>query len=112
MNYGKEKRQSPRVELQSSLRYRTIPVGTAAGFRSADVEDVSQTGFRFHCQEFIPKRASIILEMNVSGYPPLHSIASAVWIRERPNEGGYEVGGRFVEPPHGTRKTLKQLVSG
>jgi len=110
MNIGKEKRQSPRVELQSSLRYRVIPVA-AAGFRNADVEDISQTGFRFHCQEFIPKRASIILEMSVPGYPPLHSIASAVWIRERPSEGGYEVGSRFVEPPHGTRKTLRQLLS-
>ena len=112
MNYGKEKRQSPRMELESSLRYRLLPMVAAAGFRDADVQDISLTGFRFHSEEFIPRRASIILEMNLLGYPPLHSIASAVWVRERPNEGGYEVGGRFVEPPHGARKTLKKLVSG
>jgi len=110
MEIGKEKRQSSRVQLKSPLRYRIIPVD-ATGFRNAGVQDISLTGFRFHSREFIPKRASFILEMNLIGHAPVHSLARAVWVREIPREGGYEVGGIFVEPPHGARTTLSQLVS-
>jgi len=108
---GKEKRLAARVKIKSPLRYRTIPVD-ATGFRNAAVQDISLTGFRFHSQEFIPKRASIILEMNLLGHAPVHSLARAVWVREIPSEGGFEVGGIFVEPPHGARTTLSRLVSG
>ncbi len=110
MEIVKEKRLSPRVQLKSPLRYRILPVD-AAGFRSAAVQDVSLTGFRFHSQEFIPKQASIILEMNLLGHAPVHSLAKAVWVREIPSEGGFEVGGVFVEPPHAAKMTLSQLVS-
>lgn len=110
MAAGKEKRLSTRVPHKSPLRYRVIPVD-AKGYRSAAVQDLSLTGFRFHSQEFIPKRASIILEMDLLGHAPVHSLATAVWVRERPIEGGYEVGGKFVEPPHAARKTLGKLVS-
>ena len=109
MDKGKEKRLSSRVQIKSPLRYRRIPVD-ATGFRNAAVQDISQTGFRFQSREFIPKRASIILEMHLPGHAPVHSLARAVWVREMPLEGGYEVGGVFVEPPHGTRKTLSRLV--
>ena len=110
MAIGKEKRQSSRVKLKSPLRYRTIPVD-AKGYRNAAVQDVSTTGFRFHSAEYIPRRASIILEMNLLGHPPVRSLATAVWVRERPSEGGYEVGGMFIELSHGTRTTLSKLVS-
>ena len=112
METGKEKRRSSRVQLKSPLRYRIIPLDANNGFRNASVQDVSLTGFRFHSQEFVPKRASIILEMNLLGHAPVHSLARAVWVRERPSEGGYEIGGMFVEPPRGARTTLAQLVSG
>ena len=111
MQTGKEKRRASRVPLKSLLRYRVIPVDSA-GFRDATVQDISLTGFRFHSQEFIPKRASIILEMNPLGHAAIHSLAKAVWVRERPNAGGYEVGGIFVEPPQGARTTIRHLVSG
>jgi hypothetical protein len=109
METGKEKRLSSRVQLKSPLRYRMIPVD-ATGFRNADVQDISLTGFRFHSREFIPRRASIILEMDLLGHAPVHSLARAVWVREIPSEGGYEVGGMFVEPPHGARTTLSRLA--
>ena len=111
MEIARDKRQSPRVPLKSLLRYRLLPVD-AAGFRSAAVQDVSLTGFRLHSQEFIPKQASIILEMNLLGHAPVHSLARAVWVREMHGEDGYEIGGVFVEPPHAARMTLSQLVSG
>jgi len=111
MEIAKEKRLSSRVKLKTPLRYRIIPVDVT-GFRNADVQDISLTGFRFHSREFIPKRASVILEMNLLGQAPLHSLATAVWVREIPGEGGYEVGGMFVEPPQGARTTLSRLVSG
>jgi hypothetical protein len=88
-----------------------IPVD-AVGFRNANIQDISMTGFRFHSQEFIPRRASIMLEMNFFGHAPVHSLAKAVWVREIPSDGGYEVGGMFVEPPRGARTTLSRLVSG
>ena len=113
MKIGMEKRLSPRMQLQSPLRYHTIPM-SAAGYLTATVQDISLTGFRFHSQEFIPKRASIILEMNLLGYAPVRSLARTVWVREQASDGGnvgYEVGGMFVEPPHGVRTTLNKLVS-
>jgi hypothetical protein len=111
MERGKEKRQSPRMQLQSPLRYHIIPTDTA-GYLNAAVQDISLTGFRFHSQEFIPKQASIILEMNLLGYAPVRSLARAVWVRAQPGDGGFEVGGIFVEPPHGARTTLNKLISG
>jgi hypothetical protein len=82
-----------------------------AGFREAAVQDVSQTGFRFHSQEFLPNQAGFILEMNVPGHAPVRSLAWAVWVRERPSDGGYVVGGMFVEPSHGASTTLSRFVS-
>jgi hypothetical protein len=111
METGKEKRRATRVKLRSPLRYRVIPVDDA-GFRSAAVQDVSLTGLRFRSQDFIARRASLILEIYPPGHPPVRSLARAVWVREHPSEGGYEVGGMFVEPPRGARTTLRQLVSG
>jgi hypothetical protein len=111
MMLDKEKRQSSRVPLRSPLRYRILPVD-AGGYRNAAVQDVSLTGFRFHSQEFIPRHSSILVEMTVSGHPPVHSLARAVWVREIPSAAGYEVGGMFVEPPYGARTTLSQLVTG
>jgi hypothetical protein len=108
---GKEKRRSSRVPLRSPVRYRVLPVD-AAGYRNAAVQDVSLTGFRFHSQEFIPKNASMMVEMQASGHPPVHSLARAVWVREIPSAAGYEVGSMFVEPPYSARTTLSQLVSG
>lgn len=108
---GREKRLSPRVPLQSPVRYRIISQD-AAGYQEAAFQDVSQTGFRFRSKEFIPKQASIILEMKLLGYAPLCSLAKAVWIRQMPSISGYEVGGLFVELPKCARSTLDQLISG
>lgn len=110
MEAGREKRNSPRVPLESPLRYRIVPMD-AAGFRNAAVQDVSQTGFRFYSQEFIPRHSGFLFEMNVPGQAPVRSLARAVWVRERPSDGGYLVGGMFVEPPHGARTTLSRFVS-
>jgi hypothetical protein len=107
---GRDKRLSPRVPLQSPLRYRIIPMDSA-GFRNAAVQDVSLTGFRFHSQEFIPNNSGFLLEMNVPGQSPVRSLARAVWVRERPGDAGYVVGGMFVEPPSDVRATLSQLVA-
>ena len=109
MELAGEKRLSPRVRLQSPLRYRVIP-SNADGFESAVIQDFSQTGFRFHSWVFVPKQASIILEMNHLGHAPVHSLAKAVWVREMPILGGYEVGGMFVEPVRSVWTTLNNLV--
>ena len=110
MESGKEKRLSPRVQLQSPVLYRIIP-SDAAGFRDAAIQDVSQTGFRFQSREFVPKQSNLILEMNHLGHVPVHYLARAVWVREIPSEGGYEVGGMFVEPAQSVWATLNQLAS-
>lgn len=111
MEMGKEKRLSPRVQLQSSVRYRMVATDDPV-FGGAAFQDVSQTGFRFHCREFIPRKASIILEMNLLGQEPVRSLGKAVWVRERPSGEGYEVGGMFVDPPYRARTMLSQLISG
>lgn len=107
----KDKRLSPRVRLQCPVRFHVIPVHEA-GFKNAFAHDVSQTGFRFHSMEFVPRRSSFLVEMDVPGQAPIHSLARAVWIRERPLDEGYEVGSMFVEPPHHARATLGKLVPG
>lgn len=83
----------------------------AAGFRNAAVQDVSQTGFRFHSQEFLPAQADFMLEMSLPGQAPVRSLAKAIWVREKPSDGGYVVGGMFVEPPRGARATLSRFVA-
>jgi hypothetical protein len=107
----KDKRLSPRVRLQCPLRFHVIPV-REAGFKNAFAYDISQTGFRFHSMAFLPKRSSFLVEMEPPGHAPIHSLARAVWVRERPLEEGYEVGGMFIEPPHDARTTIGKIVSG
>jgi hypothetical protein len=108
---GREKRQAPRVQLRCRLRYRVIP-GNEARLQDGFAQDVSQTGFRFYSTEFIPKQTSLIVKMEHLGHATIRSVAQAVWIRERPLDGGYEVGGRFVEPPSNSRTTLTKLTAG
>jgi hypothetical protein len=108
---GRDNRLSRRVRLQCPLRFRVVPV-SEAGFRTAFARDISQTGFRFHTTEFLPKRTSLMVEMNLLGHAPVRSLAKALWVRERPSDDGYDVGGIFVEPPHHARRTLRELVSG
>lgn len=111
MAADKDRRVASRTRLECPLRYRVIPV-QKADFRSALVEDVSQTGFRFHSQEYLPKRASLLVEMQLPGARPVRSLARAVWVRERSGDDGFEVGGVFVEPPYEARTALKHIVPG
>lgn len=106
-----ERRLSTRVHLRCPLQYRVIPLG-AAGVRNAIIQDVSQSGFRFRSDEFISRHAGFIVEMHAPEHAPVRSLARAVWVKERPGNDGFEVGGMFVEPPHAARATLSDLVSG
>ena len=110
MAFCPEKRHSSRVRLQCPLHYRVLPLG-AASLRNAVVQDVSLRGFKFWSQEFIPKNADFFVEMDLPGHAPIRSLAKAVWIRERPDDGGCEVGSMFVDPPHNARTTLSRFVA-
>jgi hypothetical protein len=88
-----------------------IPVNEV-GFRNAFTQDIGQGGFRFYSRESLPKRTSLVVEMDLLGHAPIRTLARAVWVRERSLGEGYEVGGMFVDPPHSARTTLAELVSG
>lgn len=84
--------------------------GDAADSREALVLDVSRTGFSFHSRNYVPRRAGFIIELQPPGANPIRSLARAVWVRELPEEGGYEVGGMFVEPTREARAALGRLA--
>lgn len=105
-----ERRRFPRVSMKFHLRYRRIQANPA-GFRNALAEDFSEGGFRFRTQEILPHRASFLLELHLPGFKPVRSLARAAWVRVMPENDGYEIGGRFVEPTYETRTAISRQLA-
>lgn len=93
------------------MRYRVILVPEAV-FQNARIEDISLIGFRFRSQQGLPKRASLLLEVTLPGSVPLRSLAKAAWVKAKPEDGGFETGGIFVEPSTAMRKALAKIILG
>ena len=107
MASSSERRRFPRVDSEFPLRFRQIPV-SGAGYLQANVEDVSASGVRFWCSEEVRVRSSLLFELLIPGAEPVHSFGRAVWVRERPNREGFEIGGRFEEQSTMSRKALER----
>jgi hypothetical protein len=105
-----EKRISPRVRVQGHLRYRRIPISDR-GPRNAIIQDVSLGGFRFRSDELLNRKSSVLLELHLPNSHSIRSLATVAWVKAMPEDGGYEIGGMFVEPTHATRAALEKIVS-
>jgi hypothetical protein len=99
------------VGIQGHLRYRRIPI-SPLGPHNAMVEDLSKGGVRFRVDEFLSRKANLLLEVHLPGAHPVRTLASVAWVRELPEDEGFDVGGSFVDPPHEARAAFEKLVSG
>ncbi|MHB8836762.1 MAG: PilZ domain-containing protein [Candidatus Methylomirabilia bacterium] len=106
---GKERRLSPRVVSRFPLRYQAIPFA-GGGYCEARVEDLSSEGLRFQCRDEVRDRGGMLLELQLPAGMPVHFFGRAAWVRELPNNGGFEVGGRFEDQSTWGRKTIEQFL--
>lgn len=105
----KERRAERRVRLRLPMRYCLIPV-SGDGYRAARIEDLSAGGVRFRCTSAVRPREGFLLELLLPGGRPVHSFGRAAWVRELPGQGGFEVGGRFVDQSTSSRRALEQHI--
>jgi hypothetical protein len=107
---GKEKRHFQRVSAACNLRYLRIPKKTAE-YRNAMVQDISPGGFRFRTGELFKCRSCFLLDLFVPGSTPIRSLATVAWIKTLPEDDGYQIGGKFVEPNPDVEAALAHLAS-
>ena len=104
-----EGRRAPRAASRFPLRYEVIPVD-GRGFLDARVEDLSPEGLRFKCRDEVRARSGMLLELQIPDAQPVHFIGRAAWVRELPDNTGFEVGGRFEDQSTWGRKTIEQFL--
>jgi len=106
---GEERRLSHRTASRFPLRYQVIPfVGN--GYADARVEDLSQEGLRFLCSDEVRDRSGMLLELHLPDGLPVHFFGRAAWVRELPNNKGFEVGGKFEDQSTWGRKTIERFL--
>jgi hypothetical protein len=103
-------RQFPRAVLCCRVSYLRIPK-RATDYRSATVHDICQGGFRFHTDELFRRRSCFLLDLFLPGAQPIRSLATVVWVAALPGDGGYQIGGRFIEPNPDVATAIAHLVS-
>ena len=106
---GKERRLHPRTASRFPLRYQVIPV-SGRGYVGALVEDLSPDGLRFQCPDEVRANSSMLLELQLPDELPVHFFGRAAWVRELPDQRGFEVGGRFEDQSTWGRKTVERFL--
>lgn len=101
----KDRRRSPRIASRFPVHFRPIPI-EESGYRFAMAEDVSAEGVRFQCLDLVRPRSGMLLELMVPGDAPVRSFGRAAWVRELPDNGGFEVGGWFEDPGLAVRRSI------
>lgn len=109
MMNSKDRRLSPRTACRFPLHYLVIPV-SGGGYADARVTDLSLDGLRFRCRDELRDRASMLLELQLPGGAPVHFIGRTAWVRELPDGGGFEAGGRFEDQSTWGRKTIERFL--
>ena len=106
---GRERRRYPRTASRFPLRYQVIPVA-GRGYADARVEDLSPEGLRFQCRDEVRDRSGMLLELHLPDGLPVHFFGRAAWVRELPDSGGFEIGGKFEDQSTWGRKTIEQFL--
>lgn len=109
MTRSKERRRAPRTANRIAMRFQVIPVG-GRGYAEARVEDLSPEGLRFRCSDVIRARSGMLLELRLPDELPVHFFGRAAWVRELPDHGGFEVGGRFEDQSTFGRRTIERFL--
>ena len=106
---GKERRMHPRTPSRFPLRYQVIPF-VGSGYVEGRVEDLSPEGLRFQCRGEVRDRSGMLMELQLPDGLPVHFFGRAAWVRELPDHGGFEVGGRFEDQNARERETVERFL--
>lgn len=104
-----ESRRFPRTRSRFPLRYEVIPVD-GRGFVDAGIEDLSPAGLRFRCRGEVRARSGLLLELRIPDAEPVCFFGRVAWVRELPEQGGFEVGGCFEEQSTHGRKAIERFL--
>lgn len=104
-----DRRHFLRVTLPCHLRYLKIPEG-GAEYANATVQEISKGGFGFRTNESFPRGSCFLLDLYLPGAKPIHSLATAAWMKALPEGDGYQIGGAFVEPNPEVQSALARIV--
>lgn len=107
---NKERRRFSRVSLPGHLRYLKIPQ-PAAEYRNASVQDIGPGGFRIRTTELFHRKSCILFDLFIPGSDPIRCLATVAWTKTLPENGGYQIGGKFVEPNAGVETILGHLAA-
>lgn len=102
-------RRFPRTPAAFPVRFRVVPDGGGRYYEARGV-DLSTAGLRFRHPEPIPSRSSLIVELQLPGEAPVRSLGRVAWVRELPDERGFEVGGPLVEPSTAARLRIERYL--
>lgn len=106
---AKDRRRSRRTASRFPFRFQVIPV-VGTEYLDARVEDLSPEGLRFQCRDEVRPRSGMLVELQIPDEPPVHFFGRAAWVRELPENGGYEVGGRFEDQSTWGRKAVERFL--
>jgi hypothetical protein len=102
-----EKRQSPRLNLHTPLRYQ---VRGNPQFDNAVSDNISSGGLSFITHSFIPPDTKVMLEFNVLSRV-LRIISRVAWATPLPHSYRNRLGLEFLEAPAEDRDFLNDYIN-
>jgi hypothetical protein len=109
MNGRKERRRTHRTGTRFPVRFQVIPVA-GTGYVDGCAEDLSPEGLRFRCRDEVRARSGMMLELQLPEEKPVQFFGRTAWVRELPDHGGFEVGGRFEDQSTWRRKAIERFL--
>ena len=91
-----DKRKYRRAKCEFVSTFKNITRAGAEPLAETTAIDISEGGFRFRSNHFIPVRERLMFKVNIPKRKPIEVIAQPAWIRELPNIGQYDIGGSFL----------------
>ena len=72
--------------------------------------DISEGGFRFRSNHFIPVRDRLMFKVNIPKRKPIEVIAQPAWVRELPNIGQFDIGGSFLTLSSEDQELIREFL--
>jgi c-di-GMP-binding flagellar brake protein YcgR len=105
-----EKRQHPRVACELDSVFKDLDNDGAGYMFETTVRDISEGGFRFRANRFIPVHDKLLVTLHIPNHRAIEAIAQPAWIREIPSLSQFDIGAKFLSLSETDRELIRQLT--
>ena len=105
-----EQRKFKRAKCELTSTFRDLNAGGPSHLAETTAIDISEGGFRFRSNHFIPVHQKLAVKVNLPKRKPIEVIAKPAWIRELPNVGQFDIGGSFLTLSNEDKNLIREFL--